>query len=142
MSWGRSGSNGCECAVEAPMVHWALAGRGPNFVQFSWLGAWARCAPWAARVSAEGLNRRPLAKLRRCNCAVQQQRKPSRVPWALEGGTDALLATLRHPPNAPHGLRTAFKCSDWQVSSRVEGACWEGVPGARGGRLPPGQGGG
>ena len=80
-----------------------------NFVQFSWLGAWARCAPWAARVSAEGLNRWPLAKLRRCNCAVQQ-RKPSRLPRALEGGTDALPATLlRHPPNPLHGTR-AFKC--------------------------------
>ena len=69
--------------------HGALATRWtsrPNFVQFSWLRAWARCAPWAARVSAEGLNRWPLAKLRRCNCAVVLQRKPSRVPRALRGG--------------------------------------------------------
>ena len=75
-----------------------------------------------------------------CRAAAAAQAKPGARSGRRGDGCIAGHSTA--PPNAPHGLWTVFKCSDWQVWRRVEGAGWEGVFGARGGRLPPGQGGG
>ena len=100
-----------------------------TFVQFSWLGAWARCAPWAAQVSAEGLNRWPLAKLRRCNCAVVLQRKPSRVPRALRGGRMHCRPLFYGTHPLLYMLLNAL-LGKYQVlfAVRVKGAGTEGVP--------------
>ena len=119
-----------------------------TFVQFSWLGAWARSAPWAAHLSAEGLNRWPLAKLRRCNCASADPRKPRWCPGRSGGRMHCRLPTPSWAvPGALQEQRVPLNASThWQVRSGTEGV-EEGGTGGCGreheqGGAAAGQGGG